>query len=383
MTLGARQSFGLFMQPVGSELEISRDVFSFAIALQNLVWGLLSPVFGGLADRVGAAKVAFAGALLYMAGMVVMAYGDGGATISLGQGLIGTGTAGAGFSVALGAVGKATRPEHRSMALGIATAMGSFGQFAMIPIAGELIAGYGWRGALLFMTGALALMLPAAALLRSGPGELAPRGEPQRAVARAALGNRSYMLLTAGFFVCGFQIVFIATHLPAFLADSGQEPWVAAAALSLVGLCNIVGTLFCGWVGGRRSKKDSLSALYFLRSVVILAFVMLPISPATALAFGALIGLLWLGTVPLTSGLVAVFFGARHMSMLYGIVFLSHQAGSATGAWLSGYLYEVTGDYSAAWWLAIALGLAAAAVHYPIRERADEGFRLRFEPDGA
>ena len=383
MTLGARQTFGLFLTPVEEELRLSREVFSFAIALQNILWGLLSPVFGGLADRFGAAKVAFAGAVLYMIGMLVMAAAGDGATIALGQGLIGTGTAGAGFSVALGAVGKAVSPERRSIALGVVTAAGSFGQFVMIPVAQELLSSFGWRGAVVGICAIIAIMLPASVFLRSNPGSLARNDDSQPVVAKAALSNRSYVLLVAGFFVCGFQIVFIGTHLPAFLADEGMKPWVAAYTLSLVGLFNVIGTLFFGWIGGKRSKKDSLSLLYLLRSIIITAFILMPITQTSSLVFGILIGLLWLGTVPLTSGLVAVFFGTRHMSLLYGIVFLSHQVGSAAGAWFSGFLYELTGDYSAAWWLAVGLGLMAAVLHYPIVESEDRRFLLRFEASRA
>ena len=382
MTLGVRQSFGLFLVPVEEGLMISRDTFSFAIALQNILWGFLSPYFGGLADRHGAAKVAFAGALLYLGGMVVMAMAGDGAMVSLGQGLIGTGIAGAGFSVALGAVAKVVAPQKRTMALGLVTAAGSFGQFAMIPLAQELIAALGWRGALYGMAAIAAIMLPAATLLRSDEKSLAGTSHAQPVIARFALKNRSYVMLTVGFFVCGFQIVFIATHLPAYLADIGQGPEIAAIALALIGLFNIIGTLFCGWIGDRKSKKNSLFWMYLLRSAVITGFIVLPVSVFSTYSFAIMIGLLWLGTVPLTSGLVSVFFGARHMSLLYGIVFLSHQLGSATGAWLSGHLYEATGSYEAAWWIAIILGIAAALVHYPIAEKSDEGFHLRFDAKG-
>ena len=263
------------------------------------------------------------------------------------------------------------------------TAAGSFGQFAIVPLAQQFIAHFGWRGALAGLAAVAALMAPAAAFLRAPRSALAPASDPAIAVTRAALSNRSYVLLTAGFFVCGFQVVFIATHLPAYLGDLGMAPIVASVALMLVGLFNIFGSLGCGWLGDRCSKKNSLLWFYLLRSVVIAGFVLLPASPASAIVFGALIGFLWLGTVPLTSGLVAVFFGARHMSMLYGIVFVSHQLGSALGAWLSGYLYEQTGSYDSAWMLAIALGIVAAALHYPIRENSDETFRRRYDADAA
>ena len=383
LTMGVRQTFGLFLSPLGEELSLSRESFSAAVALQNLLWGFLSPVFGGLADRFGAAKAAFGGALLYVGGLLCMSFAGDGATVALGQGLVGMGIAGAGFSVALGAVGKTVAPEKRVFALGVVTAAGSFGQFAIVPLAQQFIAHFGWRGALVGLAAVAALMAPAAAFLRAPRSALAPASDPAIAVTRAALSNRSYVLLTAGFFVCGFQVVFIATHLPAYLGDLGMAPIVASVALMLVGLFNIFGSLGCGWLGDRCSKKNSLLWFYLLRSVVIAGFVLLPASPASAIVFGALIGFLWLGTVPLTSGLVAVFFGARHMSMLYGIVFVSHQLGSALGAWLSGYLYEQTGSYDSAWMLAIALGIVAAALHYPIRENSDETFRRRYDTSAA
>ena len=383
LTMGVRQTFGLFLSPLGEELSLSRESFSAAVALQNLLWGFLSPVFGGLADRFGAAKAAFGGALLYVGGLLCMSFAGDGATVALGQGLVGMGIAGAGFSVALGAVGKTVAPEKRVFALGVVTAAGSFGQFAIVPLAQQFIAHFGWRGALVGLAAVAALMAPAAAFLRAPRSALAPASDPAIAVTRAALSNRSFVLLTAGFFVCGFQVVFIATHLPAYLGDLGMAPIVASVALMLVGLFNIFGSLGCGWLGDRCSKKNSLLWFYLLRSVVIAGFVLLPASPASAIVFGALIGFLWLGTVPLTSGLVAVFFGARHMSMLYGIVFVSHQLGSALGAWLSGYLYEQTGSYDSAWMLAIALGIVAAALHYPIRENSDETFRRRYDAGAA
>lgn len=370
ITMGLRYSFGLYM-PAFSDINNSgREVFSLAIALQNLMWGMLSPMFGGLADRYGCGRVAIYGALIYVAGLLLMYFSSPLGLFS-GQFLVGIGMAGASFSVVLGAIGKSVPLEKRSLALGIATAGGSFGQFALVPLSSVLAIQLGWALAFAIMAAiALVVLLPAAGLMKSFdvPNTEKTQHRPFKDVLGEAFRNYDYVLLTLGFFVCGLQVVFISTHLPGYLADYDLPPSIASQSLALIGLFNIFGTIACGWLGGRYSKKNSLTILYVLRSLTFLVFIMAPPTPTTTLIFSAVLGLLWLGTVPLTSGLVGHFFGPAYMSMLYGFVFLSHQAGSFMGAWLGGFLYDLSGNYDVMWWLIIAMGLVAAMLHYPIRE---------------
>lgn len=379
VTMGIRQGFGLFLTPYTTELNIGRDTFAFAIAVQNILWGIASPLFGALADRRGPVVAAAIGGVLYTLGLLVMAAAGGSVTLTLGQILIGGGLAGAGFSVILGTVGKVVSPEKRSFSLAIVSAAGSFGQFALVPVVQWGIDEFGMRGGSILLAAIAALMIIAAPLLKL-PAD-APRarvGDSNNAVLKVAFTSRSYVLLFLGFFVCGFQLVFISTHLPAYLEDNGRPITDAVTALSYVGLFNIAGTLACGWVGDRMPKKDALSIFYLLRSLVIVIFLMMPLSSFSVALFGAAIGFLWLGTVPLTSSLIGVFFGPRHMAMLYGLVFFSHQAGSFLGAWLGGLLFEFTGSYDVVWYLCIALGIVAAALHFPIRERLDERYAAQF-----
>ena len=381
ITMGLRQSFGLLQLPYTENLALGREAFSLAIAMQNLMWGFASPFFGAFADRRGPVPAAIAGVFCYVAGLLCMAAATGGATVVLAQMLVGLGMAGAGFSVVLGAVGKAVRPEKRSLALAFVTAGGSLGQFALVPVARVFIDGFGATGGVVAMAGVAALMLMFA------PGLKLPEGAPRAgaehksgAVLGRALHSRDYVLLSLGFFVCGFQVVFVATHFPAYLQDMEvpNANNVAAWSLALVGLFNIFGTLACGWLGDRFPKKNVLTVFYLMRSVVMILFLALPLTGFSALVFGALIGLFWLGTVPLTSGLIAVFFGPRHMSMLYGVTFLSHQAGSFLGAWSGGAVFDATGSYDAVWTCSILLGVFAAAMHWPIRERRDERFAAAY-----
>ncbi len=376
--VGLRQSLGLFLPPISVELGLGRETFALGIGLMNLVWGLGAPFAGALADRHGAGRVAALGSLLYAGGLLAMTLGGQGEQLLAGGVLLGLGLSGAGFSVVLGAVGRAAPPERRSAALGLASVGGSIGQFLALPYTHLLIGGFGWSLSLAILAATAALTVPLARGIAGATvaPDAAPDADPDAPGAqslgeavREACRHRGFRLLTAGFFVCGFHLAFVTVHLPAYLGDLGLPSWLAAAALTLVGLCNIIGTLGCGLLGQRYPKKSVLSLLYLLRALVFLAFLVVPVSEASVLAFGAAMGFLWLGTVPLTSGLVAQIFGPAYMSMLFGIVFLSHQVGGFGGAWLAGYLYDLTGSYDLMWWLSVALGLASAALHWPIDER--------------
>ena len=370
-TLGIRQVFGLFLQPISMELGAGFQLFSLAIAIQNLVWGLSSPVFGAAADRHGPWRVAAMGALLYGGGLFLMASFVTDSVIFIGQILIGLGLGSAGISIAIGAVARAAPPEKRSLAMGLVTSFGSFGQFALVPVTQILMVQGGWQFALLMLSVIMASMVAVAMGLRTPAGSVRPIEGPILTIGatlRQAVSSRDYILLTVGFFVCGLQLVFITTHLPTYLHDAGLSPDISSWALALIGLFNIIGAFVCGWLGGVVSKKKSLATVYLLRGITIAAFILIPPTPVTALLFGACMGLLWLGTIPLTSGLIVVFFGPRYLSMLYGLVFLSHQIGSFIGAWLGGIWYDWFGNYEAMWWLNAAAGLFAFAVNWAIRE---------------
>ena len=370
-TLGIRQVFGLFLQPISMELGAGFQLFSLAIAIQNLVWGLSSPVFGAAADRYGPWRVAAMGALLYGGGLFLMASFVTDAGIFIGQILIGLGLGSAGISIAIGAVARAAPPEKRSLAMGLITSFGSFGQFALVPVTQILMVQGGWQFALLMLSVIMASMVAVAMGLRTPAGSARPIEGPILTIGatlQQAVSSRDYILLTVGFFVCGLQLVFITTHLPTYLHDAGLSPDISSWALALIGLFNIIGAFVCGWLGGVVSKKKSLATVYLLRGITIAAFILTPPTPVTALLFGACMGLLWLGTIPLTSGLIVVFFGPRYLSMLYGLVFLSHQIGSFVGAWLGGIWYDLFGNYEAMWWLNAAAGLFAFAVNWAIRE---------------
>ena len=370
VTLGIRQVFGLFMVPISNELGTGLQTFSLAIAAQNLLWGVSSPLFGALADRIGAWKVAVLGALIYSAGLLFTALMVTETGIFLGQMLIGIGMGSAGISIAIGAVARAVPPEKRSLAFGIVTSFGSFGQFALLPITQLLIGGYGWQMALIILSVLTGAMVAVAFGMRSDrPGSTRDVAASTTGEAlRLAVRSRDYLLLTTGFFVCGLQLVFITAHLPVYLEDHAISGNIASWSLALVGLFNILGAFVCGWLGGKFSKRKTLATVYLLRGLVIAAFVITPPSAISALIFGAAMGLFWLGTIPLTSGLIVVFFGPKHLSMLYGVVFLSHQLGSFVGAWLGGYLYDLTSSYEVMWWLNAAAGLFAFGVNWMIRE---------------
>ncbi|MCH4810459.1 MFS transporter [Vreelandella neptunia] len=368
--MGLRHGFGLFMEPLSSELEWGRGVFAFALALQNLVWGLSQPFTGALADRFGAAKIIVVGGLLYALGLMFMSLSTSalGMTMSAGL-LIGLGLSGTTFSVILGAVGRAVAPEKRSMAMGIVSAAGSFGQFAMLPGTLGLIEWLGWAAALMAMAAIATIIIPLGAMLRDTPSAKTAADLSLKDALNEAAGQKGFWLLCLGFFVCGFQVVFIAVHLPGYLFDKGLAVQVGTTVLALVGLFNIVGTYTAGWMGGIWSKPKLLTWLYLIRGVVITAFVYLPLSPISAYVFGIAMGLLWLSTVPLTNGIVASVFGVRHLSMLGGIVFLFHQLGSFMGVWLGGYFYDLTGNYDTVWQIAIVLSVVAAALHWFINEK--------------
>ena len=370
LSLGTRHGFGLFLPPMSAEFGWGREVFAFAIALQNLIWGLAQPITGALADRFGARKAIVVGGVLYVLGLICMGMADSPLSLSLSAGLlIGIGLSGTSFSVILGVVGRAVPVEKRSMAMGIAAAAGSFGQFAMLPGSLGLIGWLGWSSALLALGLLVALILPLAAMINEAPAPVSTGPEQTLLEAlREAAGHSGFWLLALGFFVCGFQVVFVAVHLPAYLVDHHLPAITGTTVLALVGLFNIFGTYIAGWLGGRMAKPRLLSALYLLRGVVISLFLLAPLTQWSAYLFGIAMGLLWLSTVPLTNGTVATLFGVRNLSMLGGIVFLFHQIGSFLGGWLGGYLYDHTGSYDLVWQISIGLSLMAAALNWPVRE---------------
>ncbi len=370
--MGIRHGFGLFLQPMSADLHWGREVFALAIAVQNLVWGAAQPFVGMIADKYGTAKVVICGALLYCLGLVTMAHAASPLMLVLSAGLlIGTGLSGVTYSVVSGVLGRSFPPEKRSMVLGISAAMGSFGQFAILPLTQWLLSHIGWYGALLALGAVGLLMIPCAAALVEGRSTQAHafRQSARQAFAEA-IRHKGYLLLTIGFFVCGFQLVFIGVHLPAYLADRGMPAHVAVTALALIGLFNIIGTYTAGWLGGRVPKHYILSTIYFARSVVIALFIWFPVSPLTVYAFAVALGLLWLSTVPTTNSIVAQVFGVRYLAMLSGFTFFGHQIGSFLGAWLGGKLYDVTGSYDIVWWISIALGVVAGLLNlrFDVRE---------------
>ena len=382
--IGTRQSFGIFLKPVAAEFGDVRELWSFGTSLAMLLMGLCSPFVGALADRFGAARTVGAGGALYVGGMAVMGLAVDPIMLTLGNALTGVGLAAAGFGPILGVIGRATPPAERSFALGVATAGGSFGQFAVVPFAAVVMAGTGgdWRFTMLVLAIVSIAMVPLALGLRESRAALAAAAGPvpQRwnEALREAAATPGFWLLTIGFFVCGFHVAFVGLHLPAYVSDRGvglelfgsvvSPAELGGWAIGLVGLFNIAGSVLWGWLGGKRPRKDMLALLYLLRALVFGLFLILPPSAWSVLFFAAALGFLWLGTVPLTSGLVGYIFGPAFMSMLYGIVFLSHQVGSFLGGWGGGLLFDLTGSYDAMWWISVALGLSAALLNFVIRE---------------
>jgi MFS family permease len=372
LAMGVRQSFGLFLPQMSVDIGISRSDFGLAMALQNLLFGLVQPFVGALADKHGAGRVVVAGALLYALGLIGAAFATDAIGLHISFGIfIGMAQSATTFVVVLGAVGRVVSAEKRSSAFGIVTAGGSLGQFLVVPLASMLLGDVGYQQTLWIMAGLVALcgLLAIGVAGRSDGGTtLALEEQSAREALREAAVHRGYWLLNAGFFVCGFHIAFIATHLPAYLDDKGLGIDIGAQVLALVGLFNILGSYVFGRAGDVLRQKYVLSALYTARSIVIALFLFLPLTHASALVFAGAMGFLWLGTVPLTSGIVGRIFGVRYLSMLYGIVFLSHQIGSFFGAWMAGLIFDWAGSYDIAWGFAIALGLFAGLVHLPIAD---------------
>lgn len=372
LSMGIRHGFGLWLLPITQEMGWTRQSFALAIAIQNLSWGLIGIFAGMAADRFGAFRVLLAGAALYAAGLAGMALSPTPTLFALTAGvLIGAAQAGTTYAVIYGVLGRQIAPEKRSWAMGVAAAAGSFGQFLMVPVEGWLIASFGWQQALLALSLAVLLIVPLAFGLREPGFKGAAPPKRDQTVAQAlfeAFRYPSFSLLMAGYFVCGFQVVFIGVHMPSYLKDSGLSPQVASYALALIGLFNVFGTYIAGTLGQRLQKRYILAFIYFARAIAIAVFLVVPLSPASVYIFSAVMGTLWLSTIPPTNATIAQIFGVQHLSMLGGFVFFSHQIGSFLGVWLGGYLYDATGSYDIVWYIAIALGVFAALVNLPVKE---------------
>jgi MFS family permease len=380
ISFGVRSSMGLFTRPISEFHQWDREIYGLAMAIQNLMWGVVQPISGAFADRYGPAKVIAIGAVIYAVGTAMMSFAHTPALIYLSGGLlVGVGIATASFSIVMAAFGRLVPPEKRSWALGIATAAGSLGQFIFAPLGQGFIAAFGWQAALLLLAAIVLMIIPFILPLDAPAADAgaAARDESKislrDAIARA-FGHSSYVLLVVGFFVCGFQIAFVTIHLPAYLVEHGISEWLAAWSIAIVGIFNVIGSYSAGIIGGRYKKRISLAMIYLLRSIAVTLFISLPITPASTVIFTACLGLLWLSTVPLTMGLVIVMFGTRYMATLYGFVFLSHQIGSFFGVWLGGKFHDLYGTYDPVWWMGVALGLFAALVHWPIREERAPAF---------
>lgn len=389
LSMGIRHGFGLWLQPITQEQGWTRETFAFAMAIQNLSWGIFGIFAGMLADRFGGYRVLVAGAVLYALGLVGMALSSSSLMFALTAGvLIGAAQAGTTYAVIYGIIGRQIPAERRSWAMGMAAAAGSFGQFLMVPVEGFLIASFGWKEALLILGASALLIAPLAWGLRE-PGFTGATAAPLKReqtildALREAFTYRSFQLLMAGYFVCGFQVVFIGVHMPSYLKDNGLSPEVASIALALIGLFNVFGTYAAGALGQKLAKRKILSFIYFMRAVVIAIFLIAPLTPMSVYIFASVMGLLWLSTVPPTNAIVAQVFGVAHMSMLGGFVFFSHQVGSFMGVWLGGLLYDQTGSYNIVWYIAIGLGLFAAAVNWPVRETPIQRGPQRLAPGSA
>ena len=374
LSFGPRSSLGQFLTPISMENGWNRDVFSLALALQNILWGLGQPFAGAMADKYGAPRVLSAGGFLYACGLALMAYSDTPGMFDLSAGvLIGFGLSGSSFSLVIGALGKLVPVEKRMMAFGMGTAAGSFGQFLFSPMARLLIDSFSWHTALLVFAGMMLLVLPLSlALAAPKAGEGVVRVEPAQSAKQAlmeAFGHRSYILLVIGFFTCGFQLAFVTVHLPSYMLDRGLSAEVGAMTIGIIGLCNIFGSLFAGYLSNRVPKNYVLSGIYFGRGLAIVGFMLVPASLTSAIVFGAVTGFLWLSTVPPTNGLIAVMFGTRWLTMLSGAAFMSHQVGSFLGVWLGGFAYVHFGSYDPVWWLSVGFCLMSSLINLPIVEK--------------
>ncbi|KZK85223.1 putative MFS-type transporter YhjX [Pseudovibrio sp. Ad13] len=388
LSFGPRATLGLFLTPMSSEFGWGRDVFAFALALQNLVWGAAQPFAGMMADKFGTGRTLVLGAIIYAIGLYLMSLSDTPLLLQVSAGvLIGLGVAFTSFSLVLAAFARSVQPQYHGIAFGMGTAASSFGQFLFAPLGLGLIENYGWSSALIYMAAVVAIVPLFAYILRgrSAAPAAGNSANPQDSMTLSqtlslAFKTRDYILLVFGFFVCGFHVAFITVHMPTFIVDQGFDVSVGAWALALIGLFNIVGSMSSGVLGSRVPKQYLLSFIYIARAIAITLYITLPISEMSTLIFAATMGILWLSTVPPTSGLVAVMFGPRYMGTLFGIVFFSHQIGSFLGVYLGGVLYERSGNYDAIWWLGIALGIFAAIVHWPIREQSATAGRLVAKP---
>ena len=383
ITFGPRSSMGFFQLPIISEFGWGRDTFGFAIAIQNLFWGMGQPFSGAVADRLGISKVLIFGLLLHAAGLALMTVTSTPATFTITSGvLFGLALSGCSFNMVLAAFTKLLPLERRGMAFGLGTACGSFGQFLFSPLSVGLIDGFGWRVTALVYAGLLILAVPLALALRTPTAASVAASQPAapRASIRETLAHafayRSYILLVLGFFTCGFHLAFITVHLPAYMRDGGLDPKIGGWVVASIGLFNIIGSLTAGYLVNLWPRRYLLAVIYALRSVAIIIFIALPVTPASAIFFGAFMGLLWLSTVPPTSSLVATMFGVKDMAMLYGFVFFSHQVGGFLGVWIGGILYEAQGNYNLVWYASIALGIASAIVNLPIKEQAAPARKL-------
>jgi MFS family permease len=376
LSMGVRHGFGLWLQPMTQAQDWTRENFAFAIAIQNLTWGFAGIFSGMLADRFGAFRVIMTCSVLYAMGLVGMAYSETPALFTASAGvLIGIAQAGTTYAVIYGVIGRNVSAEKRSWAMGVAAAAGSFGQFLMVPVEGFLIQSFGWQQALVMLSLAVIMVIPLAFGLREPgfAGGTAPKREQTILHAlREAIAYPSFQLLMAGYFVCGFQVVFIGVHMPSYLKDKGLSPEVASMALALIGLFNVFGTYIAGSLGQRLAKRKILAFIYLSRAITISLFLLAPLTPISVYIFASAMGLLWLSTVPPTNAVVAQIFGVAHLSMLSGFVFFSHQIGSFMGVWLGGYLYDKTGSYDIVWYISIALGVFAALVNMPVKEGAIE-----------
>ena len=374
LSFGPRSALGFFIQPMNHDFAWGRDVFALALAVQNLLWGLGQPLAGAIADRFGTFRVMFVGALLYAGGLLMMRYATSPLSLNLGAGvLVGFGLSGCSFNLVLSSFSKLLPPEKRGLALGAGTAAGSLGQFLFAPIGVAMIDGLGWQGALTVFAALMLLIIPVSLALNTPPAssDHLPAAQQQsfKTALAEAFGHRSYVLLVLGFFTCGFQLAFITVHLPAFLVDRGISAQIGGWVIAAIGLFNIIGSLSVGWLQNFFPKRYILSVIYFLRAVATVVFVVSPVTPFSAIAFGAVSGLLWLSTVPPTSALVSLMFGTRWFATLYGFAFVSHQIGGFLGVWLGGLAFEHFGSYGPVWWLSVLFGVLSALINLPIVEK--------------